>query len=101
MALKDTIKKMHALLEELTADLNKAETGNKAAAQRVRTGSITFAKLAKVYRKESVVMEKKLKSSESKTMDKKSKKDAKKAAPSKKESASKKDAAKSAKKAGR
>jgi len=57
MALKDTMKKMHALLEELTHDLTKAEKGTKAASQRVRTGTIKFAKLSKQYRKESVTAE--------------------------------------------
>jgi len=59
MALKDTTKKMHATLEDLSKDLEKAEGGNKTAAQRVRTGTIQLAKLAKQYRKESVVSEKK------------------------------------------
>ena len=54
MALKNTIKKMEILLAQLTVDLVKAEKGNKAAAQRVRTLSIQFAKVAKVYRKESM-----------------------------------------------
>lgn len=59
MALKDTIKKMHKLLEELAKDLIKGEKGNKAAAQRVRTGSIKMEKVAKKYRKESITAEKK------------------------------------------
>jgi len=58
MALKTTIKKLHNMLAELTHDLTKAEKGNKAASQRVRTGSIQFAKVAKEYRKESVKNEK-------------------------------------------
>ena len=60
MALKDTTKKMHATLEDLSKDLEKAEGGNKTAAQRVRTGTIQLAKLAKQYRKESVASEKKV-----------------------------------------
>lgn len=59
MALKDTMNHMKKILEELAHDLHKAETGNKAASQRVRTGSIRLEKCAKVYRKESVVAEKK------------------------------------------
>ena len=60
MALSNTIKKMEAMLMDLTIDLRKAsEKGNKAASQRVRTGTIKFAKLAKQYRKESVIAEKK------------------------------------------
>jgi hypothetical protein len=58
MALKDTCKRMDSMLTCLTKDLAKAEKGNKAASQRVRTGSIKFAKLAKQYRKESVKCEK-------------------------------------------
>jgi DNA-binding protein H-NS len=54
MALKDTVKKMHALLNEISSDLTKSERGVKAASQRVRTGTIKFAKLAKQYRKESM-----------------------------------------------
>jgi len=54
MALKDTMKKMHVLLEELSSDLKKAERGIKAASQRVRTGTIKLAKLSKQYRKESM-----------------------------------------------
>jgi hypothetical protein len=59
MALKDTVQKMTELLGEMSYDLKKACEGNRAAAQRVRTCSIRFAKLSKVYRKESVLSEKK------------------------------------------
>lgn len=58
MALKDTCKTMRSLLECIQADLDKAEAGNKAAAQRVRTCSIKLEKAAKLYRKESVKAEK-------------------------------------------
>jgi hypothetical protein len=58
MALKDTIKSMHCILCTLQKDLEKVERGNKAASQRVRTGSIKLAKIAKTYRKESVSAEK-------------------------------------------
>lgn len=55
MALKDTVKRMHTLLEDLSKDLQKAsEKGNKTASQRVRTNSIKFSKLSKQYRRESV-----------------------------------------------
>lgn len=57
MALKETMKKMQQLLEELTNDLKKSERGIKAASQRVRTGTIKLAKLSKQYRKESVAVE--------------------------------------------
>lgn len=58
MALKDTCNMMHILLNALQEDLIKAENGNKAAAQRVRTASIKLEKTAKLYRKESVKAEK-------------------------------------------
>lgn len=59
MALKDTINKMKNLLDDLSKDLDKATGGNKAASQRVRTGSIKLEKVAKVYRKESVAADRK------------------------------------------
>lgn len=60
MALKDTIKKMHEMLESMKKDLIKAEKDNRAASQRVRTGSIKFSKIAKIFRKESVAAGKKV-----------------------------------------
>ncbi|MFN0065863.1 MAG: histone [Chlamydiales bacterium] len=54
MAIKDTCKTMRELLDMIQKDMDKAEAGNKAAAQRVRTNSIKLEKVAKVYRKESV-----------------------------------------------
>lgn len=59
MALKETTNKMKDLLAEITRDLDKSERGNKAASQRVRTGTIRLEKTAKLYRKESIAMEKK------------------------------------------
>lgn len=60
MALSNTIKQMEAMLMDLALDLRKAsEKGNKAASQRVRTGTVKFAKLAKEYRKESIAADKK------------------------------------------
>jgi len=61
MALKETIVQVRELLSEMCCDLEKAVKGNKMAAQRVRTASILFAKVAKVYRKESIAAEKPLK----------------------------------------
>lgn len=61
MALKNTVKGIQDLLHHITTDLQKAEHGNKAASQRVRTGTIKLEKLAKVYRKESIAEEKKTK----------------------------------------
>lgn len=63
MSLKDTHKTMKELLSNITYDLEKAENGNKAASQRVRTGTVRLEKLAKLYRKESIASEKKTKSS--------------------------------------
>jgi len=57
MALKDTVKHMKDLLEGITVDLDKAAGGNKAASQRVRTGTIRLEKMAKAYRKESITTE--------------------------------------------
>jgi hypothetical protein len=59
MALKDTVAMLKKLLGELCRDLEKAASGNKAASQRVRTGTIKLDKTAKIYRKESVAAEKK------------------------------------------
>lgn len=54
MSLRETTNLMKKILMEIQYDLDKAEGGNKAASQRVRTGSIKFAKVAKMYRKESI-----------------------------------------------
>lgn len=54
MALKTSIEHLKKLLHEISHDLDKAGHGNKAAAQRVRTNTIKFAKTAKAYRKESI-----------------------------------------------
>ena len=59
MSLKDTVAEMNNFLAEITADLEKATNGNKAAAQRVRVNTIALEKTAKMYRKESVAAEKK------------------------------------------
>jgi DNA-binding protein H-NS len=61
MALKDTVKHMRDLLANITQDLEKADAGNKAASQRVRTGTVRLEKIAKVYRKESIKNEKQTK----------------------------------------
>ncbi len=54
MGLKETTKAMHTLITKIAHDLTKAEKGNRAASQRVRTGTIKLEKIAKRYRKESV-----------------------------------------------
>ena len=58
MALKDTVKHLKDLLLNITNDLDKADKGNKAASQRVRTGTVKLEKTAKLYRKESIKSEK-------------------------------------------
>ena len=58
MALHDTVKEIRSLLVGLTIDIEKAANGNKAASQRVRTGTIKLEKAAKRYRKESIKAEK-------------------------------------------
>lgn len=55
MALKTTVEHMKKLLQEISHDLEKSGRGNKAASQRVRTRTIRFAKIAKDFRKESIV----------------------------------------------
>jgi hypothetical protein len=61
MALKDNIKHLRELLHNISHDLEKAENGNKAASQRVRTGTVRLEKVAKQYRKESIKSEKQTK----------------------------------------
>lgn len=58
MALQSTIAQMKDLLGNITQDLQKAENGNKAASQRVRTMTVRMEKVAKNYRKESISSEK-------------------------------------------
>ena len=58
MALSDTMQQMHQILASIGKDLGKVQRGNKAAAQRVRTGTIKFERVAKIFRKESVQAEK-------------------------------------------
>lgn len=59
MSIKETYKQMRDLLSNITSDLEKAENGNKAASQRVRTGTVRLEKVAKLFRKESISFEKK------------------------------------------
>jgi hypothetical protein len=58
MGLHDTTKHMRELLAAISVDLEKSSGGNKAAAQRVRTGTIKLEKIAKSFRKESINAEK-------------------------------------------
>lgn len=61
MTLNQTVNELRELLNDIQADLEKAVGGNKAASQRVRTGTVSLEKVAKRYRKESIVNEKKTK----------------------------------------
>jgi hypothetical protein len=88
MALKETVKSMRELLANITQDLEKADNGNKAASQRVRTGTVKLEKIAKGYRKESIKSEKANKG-QKKTAKKAAKPAAKKAAPAEHKSAAK------------
>ena len=58
MGLNETTRRMRELLASISVDIEKAANGNKAASQRVRTGSIRLEKTAKLYRKESISAEK-------------------------------------------
>lgn len=58
MGLNETTKQMREVLSNISVDLEKAAAGNKAAAQRVRTGTIKLEKTAKNYRRESINAEK-------------------------------------------
>ncbi|MBM3192424.1 MAG: histone [Chlamydiae bacterium] len=91
MALKETVDQLQELLDAVTKDLEKGAKGNKAASQRVRTGTVKLEKIAKLYRKQSVAFEKTAKTKPAKP--------AKAAKPAAK--AAKKPAAKPAKKPGR
>lgn len=83
MALKETIKHMKELLSQIISDIEKSDGGNKAASQRVRTGTVKLEKIAKHYRKESIKHEKTTKGTKKSSSSKKSapKKAAKKPAP--------------------
>ena len=54
MALSETMGKLEGLLTCLAKDLSKVARGNRAAAQRVRVGTLHLEKVGKQFRKESV-----------------------------------------------
>lgn len=58
MSLTETLHQLNMLLTGLVRDLGKVHRGNRAAAQRVRVGTIRLEKIAKRFRKESVTAEK-------------------------------------------
>ena len=90
MSIKDTYKHLRELLSNVVSDLEKSENGNKAASQRVRTGTVKLEKLAKLFRKESISFEKK-----NKGVKKPSKSAAKKAGPASASKGASKSASKS------
>lgn len=54
MGMKETVNKLKTIMTDLSYEFEKALEGNKSAAQRARACTLQFAKLAKIYRKESV-----------------------------------------------
>lgn len=58
MALKETMQQLDHLISGVARDLTKVHRGNKAAAQRVRVGTIKLERVAKLFRRESVAAEK-------------------------------------------
>lgn len=52
--MKETIAKMNEVIAALTADLAKANEGNKAAAARARKATLELEKLGKEFRKASI-----------------------------------------------
>jgi Histone H1-like protein Hc1 len=54
MALMETVETMKRMLTEMQMELEDVVRGNKASAKRVRKATLNFAKVAKVFRKESV-----------------------------------------------
>lgn len=85
MTVAELIKDLEHLLGQILSDLNKVKKGNRSASQRVRTNTIKLAKLAKIYRKESIAEEKSKKKKGKIIMKRKTrKKAAKSAAPKRK-----------------
>lgn len=59
MSIERFTVQLRSLMNEMLQDLEKAEKGNQTAAQRVRTHSIAFGKIAKEWRKLSIAQGKK------------------------------------------
>jgi hypothetical protein len=57
MSLRETINYLQHLCNNISNDLSKVTRSNKTAAQRVRTSTVKFEKMAKIFRKESVKAE--------------------------------------------
>lgn len=64
--LSEIVENMQNLLNGIVSDLEKSIKGNKAASQRVRTGTVRLEKVAKMFRKESIISEKNITKSKSK-----------------------------------
>lgn len=59
MSLSESVHQLNHLLASISKDMLKVQKGNKAAAQRVRVGTIKLEKIAKRFRADSVSAEKK------------------------------------------
>jgi hypothetical protein len=59
MAFLQTTEELAELLMTVLEDVPKVMKGNKTAAQRIRTKTVLIAKIAKIWRKESLDQEKK------------------------------------------
>ncbi len=59
MTFLQTTEELAELLMSVLEDVPKVLKGNKTAAQRIRTKTVLLAKLAKVWRRESLDQEKK------------------------------------------
>lgn len=59
MAFLQTTEELTLLLQAILKDVPKVLKGNKTAAQRIRTKTVKIAKVSKVWRKESLDLEKK------------------------------------------
>lgn len=58
MPLGETMKDLESLLDGLSQDLSKVHRGNRSAAQRVRVNTVKLEKVAKQFRRESLLAEK-------------------------------------------
>ncbi len=59
MAFLQTTEELTLLLQAILKDIPKVLKGNKTAAQRIRTKTVKITKVSKVWRKESLDLEKK------------------------------------------
>ena len=59
MSFLQTTEELTQLLETVLEDVPKMMKGNKTAAQRIRTKTVRIAKVAKLWRQESLDQEKK------------------------------------------